>query len=67
MSGVKLAAAEPESGKLAVLLEVRQALRAARAGAPSPGVARALQMADYYLFLAMTYLGYTDKLFPEEE
>ncbi len=52
---------------LASLIELRQELTRARAEAPSPAVGRALQMADYYLFLAMTYLGYTGKLFPEEE
>ncbi len=58
-------AVEPTA--LTSLIELRQELRRARAQALSPAVGRALQMADYYLFLAMTYLGYTAKLFPEEE
>lgn len=49
------------------LIGIREALSRARSEAPSPAVGRALQMADYYLFLALTYLGYTERLFPEEE
>ncbi|MDM3927507.1 hypothetical protein [Mycobacterium intracellulare] len=48
------------------LLDVRRALLAEEADAPSPAVARALEMADVYLFLAISYLGHTDHLFPEE-
>ena len=64
-SGAKEAAADPAA--LETLVDLRHKLVAARARASSPAVARALQMADYYLFLGMTYLGYVDKLFPEEE
>lgn len=51
---------------LARLLALRRSLLAEEEAAPSPAVARALQMADTYLFLALSYLGYTDELFPEE-
>ena len=66
MSVLKKAAAADQSAALKSLVRIREALSRARSEAPSPGVGRALQMADYYLFLAMTYLGYIDKLFPEE-
>lgn len=49
------------------LLILRDSLQAERAGAMSPAVARALEMADYYLFLALGYFGYSDRLFPEQE
>lgn len=48
------------------LLALRQSLLAEKESAPSPAVARALEIADEYLFLAISYLGYTDELFPEE-
>jgi hypothetical protein len=48
------------------LLSLRRSLLAEEQAAPSPAVARALEMADTYLFLALSYLGYTEKLFPEE-
>lgn len=48
------------------LLALRRSLLAEEEAAPSPAVARALEMADTYLFLALSYLGYTEKLFPEE-
>lgn len=49
------------------LLELREAMREERAVAASPAIARALQMADYYLFLGLGYLGYTERLFPEQD
>ena len=49
------------------LIGVREALRAEQQAAISPGVARALETADYYLFIALSYLGYIDHLFPEQE
>ncbi len=49
------------------LLELRAELIQEREAAASPAVARALQMADYYLFLGLGYLGYTDRLFPEQD
>ena len=58
--------AQAKVTELESLVELRQTLSKARIRASSPAVARALQMTDYYLFLGMTYLGYTDKLFPEE-
>lgn len=48
------------------LLTLREQLLAEGATAMTPAVARALQMADGYLFLALTYFGYTERLFPEE-
>jgi len=48
------------------LLTLRRSLLAEQDAAPSPAVARALEMADTYLFLAISYLGYSDQLFPEE-
>ncbi len=49
------------------LLELRAKLIQEREAAASPAVARALQMADYYLFLSLGYLGYTERLFPEQD
>jgi hypothetical protein len=49
------------------LLELREAMLEERAVAASPAIARALQMADYYLFLGLGYLGYTERLFPEQD
>lgn len=49
------------------LLELREAMLAERSVAASPAVARALQMADYYLFLGLTYFGYAERLFPEQD
>lgn len=49
------------------LLELREAMEEERGTAASPAVARALQMADYYLFLGLGYLGYTERLFPEQD
>jgi hypothetical protein len=46
----------------AVLADVR----AERIGASTPAVEAALQQAELHLFLALTYLGYTETLFPEE-
>ena len=33
----------------------------------SPAVERALHQADVYLFLALGYFGYTERLLPEQE
>jgi hypothetical protein len=52
--------------QLARLLELRDELLRTRNSAMSPAVARALDMADYYVFLALTYFGYTERLFPED-
>lgn len=56
-----------DDAQLNRLLEIRGNLLAERSRAESPAVARALQMADYYLFLGLTYFGYSEKLFPEQE
>lgn len=55
-----------DAEQLQRLLRLRDMLSDERAVAQSPSVARALQMADYYLFLGLTYFGYSDKLFPEQ-
>lgn len=52
--------------QLARLLRLREVVAEERRTAGSPAVARALQMADYHLFLALGYFGYSDRLFPEE-
>ena len=48
------------------LLELRRQLLRERDLAPSPGVTRALTVADNYFFLALGYFGYTERLFPEQ-
>lgn len=60
-----LSAADAE--QLDRLLALREKLEAERVGAMSPAVKRALETADYYLFLALGYFGYSDRLFPEQE
>lgn len=55
-----------DQGQLDRLLALREQLTAERTDAMSPGVARALEMADYYLFLGLGYFGYSERLFPEE-
>jgi hypothetical protein len=55
-----------DAAQLQRLLELRDTLLRERAEAASPAVARALQMADYYLFLGLTCFGYSEKLFPEQ-
>lgn len=49
------------------LLAIRDSLQDEARDAISPAVARSLQMADTYLFMALSYLGYSSKLYPEEE
>ncbi len=56
-----------DTAQLRRLLQLREALRGECSRTGSPAVSRALQMADYYLFLGLTYFGYADKLFPEQE
>lgn len=56
-----------DADQLSRLLELRAALLRERSLAEAPAVGRALQMADYYLFLGLTYFGYSEKLFPEQE
>jgi len=48
------------------LVQLRQRLREERANALSPAIERALEMVDMHLFLGLSYLGYTEQLFPEE-
>jgi hypothetical protein len=56
-----------DAAQLQRLLEMREMLRREREIASSPAVGRALQTADYYLFLGLTYFGYTERLFPEQD
>ncbi len=56
-----------DAAQLGRLLDLRESLHRERKVSTSPAVARALQMADYYLFLGLTYFGYSEKLFPEQE
>jgi hypothetical protein len=48
------------------LLELRARLVRERQAALSPAIARALQMAEMYLFLSLGYVGYTGELSPDE-
>lgn len=48
------------------LLRLRADLVRERSAAPSPAVARALEVAETYLYLGLGYLGHCDDLFPEE-
>jgi len=65
---------KPESSGLAPetmlqrdrLVQLRQRLREERTNAVSPAIERALEMADMHLFVGLSYLGYTEQLFPEE-
>ncbi len=52
--------------QLARLLELRRRLVDEQRNALTPAVARALEMADMQLFLALSYVGYTHELFPGE-
>lgn len=49
------------------ILAIRELLEKEAEQAISPAVARSLEMADTYLFMALSYLGYSSKLYPEEE
>ncbi len=51
---------------LARLLKLRRALLSEIENAPSPAVACTLEIADVYLFLGLSYLGYAEELYPEE-
>ena len=48
------------------LISLRETLRAEHQNAATPAVARALETADYYLLIGLSYLGYVDHLFPEQ-
>lgn len=65
--GTKSQTLIPEAAEsLERLLRLRQSLRAEQDDAPTPAVAHALETADVYLFLAITYLGHTETVFPNE-
>lgn len=55
-----------QQAQLERLLALREQLGQERAQAMSPGVERALDQADVYLFLALGYFGYSDRLLPEQ-
>lgn len=59
--------AATDTEQLQRLLELREILIQEQRSAQSPAVARSLEMADYYLFVGLTYCGYTEKLFPEQK
>lgn len=63
-SGALLGA--PAAAQLERLRRIRDAIQQERARSATPAVERALELTETQLFLAMTYLGYTDQLFPEE-
>lgn len=56
-----------QSEQLERLLALRTQLLAERDGAMSPAVSRALELADVYLFLALGYYGYSERLLPEQD
>jgi hypothetical protein len=45
---------------------LREQLRREMRDAATPAVARALETADYYLLIGLSYLGHTEYLFPEQ-
>jgi hypothetical protein len=57
---------DAEADQLDRLLALRRQLLSERDLASSPGVARALTVADNHLFMALGYFGYTALLFPEQ-
>ena len=67
VKAVKVEISGEAAEQRARLLDLRRLLRAEREAAITPAVERALALADTYLFLGLTYLGYDDELFPEEE
>jgi hypothetical protein len=57
----------PEAaGERIRLLAIRESLRTARHAAPTPAVSYALRGAEQQVFLALSYLGFTDELTPDE-
>jgi hypothetical protein len=56
-----------QKAQLERLLALREELGDEHQRAMSPAVERALELADIYLFLALGYFGYTERLLPEEE
>jgi hypothetical protein len=65
-TGPELLTAE-QAEQLNRLLALRTQLLSEREQAMSPAVARALELADVYLFLALGYYGYTERLLPEQD
>ena len=56
-----------DEAQLQRLLDIREQLRQEKRQAMSPGVERALHVADVYLFLALGYYGYSTRLLPEQD
>jgi hypothetical protein len=56
-----------DAAQLQRLLDMRAQLLRERDLAATPAVSRALEMADYYLFLGLSYFGYSERLFPEQD
>jgi hypothetical protein len=48
------------------LADLREQLGCELRNAATPAVARALETADYYLLIGLSYLGHTQHLFPEQ-
>lgn len=55
-----------QTAQLGRLVSLRSQLRAEQSQPTTPAVARFLELADVYLFLALSHFGYVDQLFPEE-
>lgn len=55
-----------QRAQLIRLASLRRQLRSEQSHAMTPAVARFLELADVYLFLALSQFGYVDQLFPEE-
>jgi hypothetical protein len=48
------------------LVRIYNSLRAVRADALTPAIARYVELSETYLFLALTSVGYTTELFPSQ-
>jgi hypothetical protein len=57
---------EHAAAQLERLADLREQLRCELRSAATPAVARALETADYYLLIGLSYLGHSDYLFPEQ-
>jgi hypothetical protein len=57
---------EHAAAQLERLADLREQLRCEVRNAATPAVARALETADYYLLIGLSYLGHTEHLFPEQ-
>jgi hypothetical protein len=57
---------EQATAQLGRLAQLREQLREEMRKPATPALARALETADCYLLIGLSYLGYTDHLFPEQ-